>query len=522
MKEGIVVPHTHWDREWYQPFQGFRGRLVAMVDDLIEVLESDPRFEYFFFDGQTIVLQDYLEVRPDMRERLGDLIAEGRIGVGPWYDMPDEFLVSGEALVRNLMKGVRMAESFGAEAVRCGYVCDLFGHDSQLPQILRGFDISSAVIARGFADNSTPAELHWQSPDGSSVLTAKLDAERSYSDFYFAIRWPFDDREYDEDELVERMERHLGHKDGMQASPFYLLLEGVDHIEVEPKLPWILDVLNRRFDDVAFRIGSLEEYFAALAGYESENGALPTIRGEQIEPGRRGVNNQVLSNVWSSRFDLKRRNDACQELIEQWAEPLSVYLAWDGLRAGVDAPAGEPSPAFEERAAAADPSTTSAGAYPAGFLNVAWEYLLKNHPHDSICGCSIGQVHRDMHYRFDQCELIASDVTDRALGVLAGSIDTRSLPGDRSVTLFNNSDLDEERVYIFELAFGEDEPWRNIALYNARGERIPYQRLSERREIKKVHRMRRLIQFWPLRYLKVAARVRVPARGYTTLSYAIV
>ncbi len=487
-KTGIVVAHTHWDREWYQPFQGFRRRLVHMMDDLVETMEADSAYKYFFFDGQTIVLEDYLEVRPQQSERLSALIQAGRIEIGPWYVMPDEFLVSGESLVRNFLYGFRSARSFGVEPTRVGYVCDIFGHCSQFPQILRKLGIPYAVASRGFVDNSVPAELEWEAPDGSRVLTAKLDSERSYSDFYFAVRWPFDDREYDPAELEARTRGHLAHKDGFQSADVYLLLEGVDHIEVEPKLPWILATLNERIPEVELVHGRMTDYFRRLEEAAAAS-SLPVVYGEQIEPGRRGVNNQVLANVWSSRVDLKRRNHACQVLLESWAEPLSVYAAW----------CGKP--------------------FPQGFLRVAWRTLLQNHPHDSICGCSISQVHRDMHYRFDQVELLGEEMVREAERFFVDTMDSEQLPGDRRVTVFSLTDASEERVHVFELAFGDDERVENILLYDEAGTAIPYQILDSRRWIEKYHRPRRLIQFLPLRLVRVAARVAIPSHGYRTFGY---
>src|SRR3989441_12550139 len=144
----IIVPHTHWDREWYQTFQQFRLRLVHAIDKLLDILDRDPRFSNFMLDGQTIVLDDYLEVRPEQEERLKKHTRAGRIQVGPWYLQPDEFLVSGESLIRNLQIGLQRAADFG-EPMRVGYVPDCFGHIAQLPQILRGFGIDNAVFWRG-------------------------------------------------------------------------------------------------------------------------------------------------------------------------------------------------------------------------------------------------------------------------------------------------------------------------------------------------------------------------------------
>jgi alpha-mannosidase/mannosylglycerate hydrolase len=165
-----------------------------MMDELIEHMEQDPDYRFFHMDGQTIMLEDYLEIRPEQEERLKKLIRAGRIVIGPWYVMPDEFLLTGESLVRNLQKGFEICKAYGVEPMKSGYVTDIFGHNSQFPQILKGFDIDSAVLYRGIGDYLKDS-FQWEGADGSHVLCVKLDRDRSYSNFYFAIRWPFEGRE---------------------------------------------------------------------------------------------------------------------------------------------------------------------------------------------------------------------------------------------------------------------------------------------------------------------------------------
>jgi alpha-mannosidase/mannosylglycerate hydrolase len=140
-----VISHTHWDREWYQTFQGYRARLVGLLDELLEFMEKNPAFAYYHLDGQTIVLEDYLEIRPENRARLQQLIKAGRIIPGPWYVMPDEFLVSGEAMIRNLQMGFATSRAWGVEPMKSGYLVDMFGHDSQMPQVLQGFTSGSRL-----------------------------------------------------------------------------------------------------------------------------------------------------------------------------------------------------------------------------------------------------------------------------------------------------------------------------------------------------------------------------------------
>ena len=168
-----IVPHTHWDREWYLSFQDFRWKLVATIDGIIDTLESDPRFSHFMLDGQTVALEDYLEFRGERRGELETLVAAGRLAVGPWYVQPDDILPTGEALVRNLERGIALARSFGA-TMMVGYLPDSFGHAGSLPSVLRGFGIESACLMRGPGPSLSRCLFEWKARDGSSVLVAYL------------------------------------------------------------------------------------------------------------------------------------------------------------------------------------------------------------------------------------------------------------------------------------------------------------------------------------------------------------
>ncbi len=179
-----ILSSTHWDREWYQPFQGFRKRLVDFAAALCNHLEQHPEFGAFHFDGQTVVLEDIYEIRPDLRPRFEALIAAGRVLVGPWYVMPDEFLVSGEALIRNLAAGHRLAAAHGGRAWKFGYLCDSFGHIAQLPQVLKGFGIDYALLGRGTNEHSTAPLFAWRAPDGSEVITVKLFDQMGYPAYW--------------------------------------------------------------------------------------------------------------------------------------------------------------------------------------------------------------------------------------------------------------------------------------------------------------------------------------------------
>lgn len=415
----LIISHTHWDREWYQTFQGFRKRLVFMMDHLIEKMEKDPDYKYFHMDGQTIMLEDYLKIRPENEGRLRKLIKDGRIIIGPWYVMPDEFLVSGESLVRNLQKGFTVSKEYDAEPMKNGYVVDIFGHNSQFPQILRGFGIDSALLYRGIGDYPEDA-LIWEAVDGSGVLCIKMDRERSYSNFYFAIRWPFDGREYDKEELVSRMKKMIKYSGETAVSDNLLMMDGVDHIEIEPALPQIISILNENIDNIEIKQCTLEEF--AKVQMKVAGDRLKTIKGELYNVGQRGINNQVLKNVLSSMVHIKQMNNECEVLLTRWVEPFDTILAHIGglerNMAGIAQNAGvlaRKTKGLDHNISGYSQNSGVLDQNMGGFIDEAWHFLFQNHPHDSICGCSISRVHSDNEYRFIQVKDIGEESRDREI-----------------------------------------------------------------------------------------------------------
>lgn len=398
----LIVPHTHWDREWYQTFQQFRIRLVKTVDKLLALLDRDPHFRFFMLDGQTIVLDDYLEVRPEQEEHLKRYIRSGRILVGPWYLQPDEFLVSGEALIRNLQIGLHRAAEFGG-GMHVGYVPDCFGHIAQLPQILQGVGIDNAVFWRGVGEEAYQSEFYWEAPDGSRVLVIHLADPTGYSNARLLPLQP--------SEFVTRVELLTSNILPKATTSTLLFMNGSDHLEPQEGLPAVInaansllahldpkrqDMLNRfhqanghhkQYDAIHMQIGTLPQYIEQV---RRESPELETLSGEM----RSSQFYHLLPSVLSTRMWIKQKNNACEHLLQNWVEPLT---AWASLQ-------GTP--------------------YPEGFVRLAWRYLLQNHPHDSICGCSIDQVHRENAVRFSQCQQIGENVLSQAMQHIVDAVDT--------------------------------------------------------------------------------------------------
>lgn len=397
----FVLHHTHWDREWWATLQDFRIRLVELMDALLETLDTDASFRSFLLDSQTIVLRDYLEIRPQQREKLAAYIREGRIQCGPWYILPDEFLLSGEAHIRNLWLGRRVAQDLACPILDVGYIPDTFGHIAQMPQILRGFGIDNAFLWRGRGGDAgeVKQEFLWQAPDGSEVLA------HWFPDGYYQMPFlHFGNPDRPEEDKLGRIFRSI-EKWGPRATTDVLLMPyGGDHQSIDRDLPAKIAQANRAIADLGeIRWATSQEYVAAI---RERNPRLETVRGELRAFGRDYP--YMLPGVLSARLYLKQLNFRGQTWLERYAEPLSA-LAWlRGRR------------------------------YDADLLWKAWELLVQNHPHDSVCGCSIDQVHREMIPRFDQSRQIAQILAEKGAQHINARLDTRDLAeGDEALVVHN-------------------------------------------------------------------------------------
>jgi alpha-mannosidase len=368
----IVVSHTHWDREWYQPFEIFRARLCDMVGALIDILDGDPAFRHFMLDGQTVCVDDILALRPSLRARLEAHIANGRIGIGPWYVLQDEFLVGAEAIVRNLAEGLRSARRFG-RPMPIGYLPDAFGHIAQMPRILRGFDLPTAVVWRGVGDASPGSEWRWRAPGGAEVLCLFLPG--GYGNAHALGS--------DDAAALARLRADLANVLPQSRAATLLWMNGNDHQPAEPHVPALVAALGCALPEVDVEHASLERA-AQLVRERVDVAALPVVDGEL----RRATPTvPVLSGVWSARSWQKRSHDRAQALLVRFADP---FVALAGL---------------DRREALAH----------------AWRVLLQCQPHDSICGCSVDEVHRDIDARLRQVTQLGGTLVAEATHALVGA-----------------------------------------------------------------------------------------------------
>ena len=358
-----IVPHTHWDREWYKSYQDFRLALVELIDTLIPLLERDASYPHFMLDGQMAVVDDYLEVRPEAEERLRALAAAGRLSMGPWYILMDEFLASGETIVRNLQMGLLRGAAFGG-TMDVGYLPDMFGHIAQMPQILRLAGFRNTVVWRGVPSEVTKNAFVWEAPDGSAVRAEYLPV--GYGN---GAALPDDAKA-----LVSRTADHL-QEVGEFLMGDLLCMNGSDHLMPQPWLGRVVAEANDLQDDFHFEVTSLQHY---LEGTTTDG--LVRVQGEL----RSGFRANMLMGVTSNRVDVKRQGALAERELERRAEPLAALFQ-------------------------------PAEAYPARLLELAWREMVRNSAHDSICACSVDDVVDAVLHRYAEARAIAAGLADRAV-----------------------------------------------------------------------------------------------------------
>ena len=374
--EAHLVTHTHWDREWYHPAARFRQRLVALIDELLAD-DSDPRT--FLLDGQCIVLEDYLDVRPDRRAELSARLREGRLEAGPWYVLADELIPSGEALIRNLLAGRRVLRGLRATSPQVLYSPDAFGHPAALPTLAAGFGFPLVILWRGYGSSRWPAGdiVRWRGPDGSAVLLYHLPR----AGYEFASSLPA--TPVAAAERWRQMRRELAPRSVVGV---VLLPNGADHHARQELLPEATDALRAAAAPDEIVTSSLGGFASALRRAAAE-WPLPVIEGELRDSY--GYT-WTLQGTFATRAHQKRANASAERLLAREAEPWSA-LAWA-------------RGSFSRRA----------------LTEAAWSTLLACHPHDTLCGCSSDAVARAMDVRLEDVMVQGAGIRDDAIGDIIG------------------------------------------------------------------------------------------------------
>lgn len=401
-----IISHSHWDREWYMAYEEHHMRLIQLIDDLLDLFKADPDFDSFHLDGQTIILEDYLQVRPERRQELAEAITAGKLKIGPFYILQDDFLISPEANVRNMLIGRQDSEHWGSP-VELGYFPDTFGNMGQAPQLMKGAKLNAAAFGRGVkpigfdnqvleqsdeAYSSQFSEMWWEGPDGTKILG-----------ILFA-NWYSNGNEIPSEKEAAKSfwKEKLADVERFASTSHLLMMNGVDHQPVQKDLSKAIRLANELFPDYHFVHSNWPAYLEAVCSDLPEE--LSTVTGELTSQETDGW--YTLANTASSRVYLKQWNTKVERQLENVAEPLAS-LAY-----------------------------RVTNQYPHDQLTYAWKTLLQNHPHDSICGCSVDAVHREMMTRFEKAYDVGNFIAEDALVELSKAI---TFEGEHPFVVFNTA-----------------------------------------------------------------------------------
>ncbi|HHD1642285.1 TPA: alpha-mannosidase [Enterococcus faecium] len=397
-KKVYIISHSHWDREWYMAYEQHHMRLIELIDDLLELFEVDPSFNSFHLDGQTIILDDYLQVRPEKRQAIQQAINEGKLRIGPFYILQDDFLISSESNVRNMLIGMEESRKWGTP-VMLGYFPDTFGNMGQTPQLMKQAGISAAAFGRGVkpigfdnqvleAENysSQYSEMWWKGPDQTAIFG-----------LLFA-NWYSNGNEIpvEKEAALAFWKQKLADAEQYASTNHLLMMNGVDHQPVQKDISKAIHLANELFPDYEFIHSNFTDYLEAVQKYVPED--LGSVEGELTSQETDGW--YTLANTASARVYLKQWNTKVQRQLENITEPLATM-------------------AYEV-----------SGNYPHDQLDYAWKTLMQNHPHDSICGCSVDSVHREMIPRFEKADEVGKYLAQDSLEQLTAAIDTTGFPKD--------------------------------------------------------------------------------------------
>jgi len=366
MKNVFLYVHSHWDREWYREFEEFRLRLIEVVDDVINKLQTQE-LPCFYFDGQTAALDDYLAIHPEKEEIIKKLIAQKKLFVGPFYCSADSFLVSAEFMIRNLCIGIEESQNFGCNKF-IGYLSDTFGHSAHMPQILKSCGIEKAMLWRGLGN--LPSEFNWNGIEATYLI-------QGYFQDIFSMKTDFDKK-------AELLEKFID-KIATRSSENVLLPCGADHLKVADNFENQVKEINKRLKKYKLKLSNPFEYLDSV-----KNNYKTDYKGEFLDQSK----NFLLKGVYSSRIYQKQHNATCQWDLSRITEPAATICHSLGY-----------SKNWQQE------------------IDYAYKNTIKNHAHDSIYGCSTDAVHKDVERRFARTLQITNGIKKRLIRDLTGETD---------------------------------------------------------------------------------------------------
>jgi mannosylglycerate hydrolase len=518
-----VVSNTHWDREWRESFELTRQMLVKMMDKTIALLEDNADYRSFTLDGQCIPVEDYLEIRPENASRVKKLIRDGRLIIGPYYTLAEQFSISQEPLVRNLLWGRKKMQEYGSGTVTVAYTPSSWGQTGQYPQILADFGLSRVMFYRGISHDEAPkAEYIWSAPDGTRLVASRFGIYARYNWYYYILRkstrsddhkdkkyiWgkfdeiPFriadyfsgtnqgfhikaSDVTFDADAVKRGVAQMLSEEGPHCSTDMFLGMNGNDLSAPHPLETAIMRCAAEQYKDLDIRHASLEEYWDELEP-KLDKQKLPVLTGERRSYLKTGLWTTLMPDTISARTDLKQKDFDVSTRLVYLAEPLASLASALG------------------------------SAYPAGYLGKCWQYLLSNHTHDSNGGCAPDEVCKDMEYRYKKVYDISNIVTQDAMSYVAENLSPEGVAADAvQLIVFNSLPRPRDAIVALDIDIPFDPKANFVALSARQDPDVPCQLISCGASKQFVDNMYDAPGFMDTTKVRVHAQLTgIPALGY--------
>ncbi len=471
-----VIPHTHWDREWY--FTTSRSKVYLMEDfgRVLATLENDPDYKYYMLDGQASLLDDYLAWMPQDFERITTLVKSGRLKVGPWYTQSDQLVISGESIVRNLYYGIESCQEFGGY-MNVGYVPDSFGQAGNMPQIYRDFGIEDTLFWRGVSDDMVKhTDFNWKGDDGSTVFATQIPFG-----YYIGGNIP------EGEGIDEFWQKECFEKAGKRSATNNIYFpNGFDQAPIRTNLPELLKQRNQVDQENEYVISCIEDY---IKDVKAQNPELEEVTGELVI----AKHMRIHKSIFSSRSDLKVLNTKVQNYVSNVLEPILTM------------------------------SYSLKNPYPHGAVSQIWKLLFENAAHDSIGSCISDQANEDVYLRYKQAGDIATNLVELHSRLIATKINSNE--DQMTFTIINplpqsRSEIVKVKAYV---------PGGKFAIKDEQGNPVAYT-ILERKDLTD-YVMTQTIRLNPSKEIYLPERVDevvlafetrdIPAMGYVQYSLEV-
>jgi len=431
-KKVHVIPHTHWDREWYFNTSRSTIYLIKHIKEVLNVLENNDEFTTYILDAQTSLVEDYLEYYPEDKVRLQRLVKDERLFIGPWYTQTDQLVISQESIVRNLLYGIDKAEEFG-HSFNVGYVPDAFGQGGNMPQVYNSFGINTAVFWRGVADTTfDDTQFIWKGTDGSQVVTNIMR-----NGYHFGGEHGIPE---DDSEMMSYINNFIGKLDKESNTNHIYFPYGHDQSPIRENLPELVEKFNGIDSEREYVMGNPESFFSELIDDYSSD--LNSFSGELTQ----AKHSRVHKSIFSTRADMKQLNNKIENYLVNVLEPVLVIADNLGLE------------------------------YPHAQLEKIWKLMFENAAHDSIGGCNSDSTNRDILHRYKVAGDLAANLLELTMREISNKINFNH---DLNIISFNPLPYEYEGIVEIEAYV----PNLDFTLFNSKTGKEQYYVIEEAQEL---------------------------------------